>query len=1343
MKRLLLLLITLHSSLIILFPQAPQGFNYQAVARDTDGSLLATQTIDVKIGIRAGSESGTLVWEETHTVTTNEFGLFTLKIGDPVAEQGSGSVATFNEIAWNTGVYYLEVSIKTDTDFIPMGTSELLSVPFALFAEEGNEGPQGPQGLQGVQGPEGDTGPVGAQGEQGPIGPTGETGPQGPKGDKGDKGDMGEMGSQGPQGPKGDSGTGLINRGAWRDDSTYYDGNYVFDRSTDDPLINSMWIFQGTEPYTSSTQPYQDTDNWVEFEAPQGPEGPQGLPGPEGPKGDIGDTGPQGPVGPTGPTGPQGPQGNPGPQGETGPQGTQGDQGPQGPQGNPGIQGPQGIQGPIGPKGIDCWDLNGNGINDPEEDVNDDGLWNAEDCKGPEGNPATDDQDLELSGNTLSLTNDPTTVDLSGYLDNTDAQSLIMTGNVLTISGGGGMVDLSLFGDDDDANPENELNTNLVLNGSLLELTDPGGTLTADLGSLEEDADPDPTNELQDLSLSTNTLSLTKSGSTVDLSGYMDNTNYWVENGDTIYYLDGNVGIGTTSPQGKLEVQGDGLEVPDEPLFEVKRQDGQTVFAVYPEGVRIYVEESETKGTKGGFAIGGFNPATKDITNEYLRVTPDSVRVYVNDDGTKGTKGGFAIGGFSPLTKGTTNEYLRVSPDSVRVYVEKETTKGTKGGFAIGGIHPLKGNSEEYLRVTPDSVRVYINDELVKGTKGGFAIGGYHPLKGAGTEYFRVTDDSTRVFVRDSTAGFSISNIESGMAQNLMDLTVQNYFIGHESGKSNSTGNYNSFIGYQSGLQNTTGKNNIFLGYQSGYDNTTGIYNTFIGYRSGYKNQGGPDPDVDRLGSFNTFTGCKAGYSNTNGFFNSFFGNISGYANTTGSRNTFYGNNSGMRNTNGERNTFVGNASASFNLTGSDNTFVGAYSGYYNTIGNKNVFIGGYTGLGSTNITGQGNTYIGFDCGSNISSGKNNTAAGYQSGFNNQTGNFNVFLGNRAGYTETGSNKLYIANGAVNDSLLIYGEFDNKILNLNANVGIGTVSPGRQLEISNTGDAWLRIAADSDNDGGETGNAYLQFTTDNQAEDFDGLIYLENLQGDTKLHFDVENNLTMTIYNGRLGIGNTTPVTSLCNNATLASDGIKSSSIYGVNWRISDGGYAVGIENTATGGSGLLVDAGNHSGTGSTVAHFVSADNSLLYIREDGNVGIGTTTPGFTLEVIGTAAKTGGGSWSVSSDRRLKDIHGDYQKGLAEVLQLNPVAFNYKSGNARNLPDSEEYIGFVAQDVRDIFPEAVNEGKDGYLDFNMHAVNVALVNAIKEQQKMIESQQQEIDKLMEMVEKLMEINGER
>jgi trimeric autotransporter adhesin len=115
-----------------------------------------------------------------------------------------------------------------------------------------------------------------------------------------------------------------------------------------------------------------------------------------------------------------------------------------------------------------------------------------------------------------------------------------------------------------------------------------------------------------------------------------------------------------------------------------------------------------------------------------------------------------------------------------------------------------------------------------------------------------------------------------------------------------------------------------------------------------------------------------------------------------------------------------------------------------------------------------------------------------------------------------------------------------------------------------------------------------------------------------------------------------------------------------------------------------------------------------------GDVGIGTTTPSYLLEVNGSAGKPGCGSWSNSSDVRLKKITGDYSAGLNQVLGLRPVTFYYKDENPRSLPTDEEYIGFVAQEVQEIFPEAISEVPDGYLDFNMHPVNVAVVNAIKE-----------------------------
>ena len=123
---------------------------------------------------------------------------------------------------------------------------------------------------------------------------------------------------------------------------------------------------------------------------------------------------------------------------------------------------------------------------------------------------------------------------------------------------------------------------------------------------------------------------------------------------------------------------------------------------------------------------------------------------------------------------------------------------------------------------------------------------------------------------------------------------------------------------------------------------------------------------------------------------------------------------------------------------------------------------------------------------------------------------------------------------------------------------------------------------------------------------------------------------------------------------------------------------------------------------------------AMVVKKTSGNVDIGTASPDYKLEVNGSAGKLDGGSWSNSSDARLKDITGEYDRGLDAVISLKPVIFYYKEGNPRGLPTDEEYVGFVAQEVKDVFPKAVSEGKDGYLDFNMHPVNVAVVNAIKE-----------------------------
>jgi len=153
-----------------------------------------------------------------------------------------------------------------------------------------------------------------------------------------------------------------------------------------------------------------------------------------------------------------------------------------------------------------------------------------------------------------------------------------------------------------------------------------------------------------------------------------------------------------------------------------------------------------------------------------------------------------------------------------------------------------------------------------------------------------------------------------------------------------------------------------------------------------------------------------------------------------------------------------------------------------------------------------------------------------------------------------------------------------------------------------------------------------------------------------------------------------------------------------------------------------------HDATNNILKFDYEGNSDQLVLGSAGGVGIHTKDLGwYSLVVNGLAAKTAGGTtWLSISDGRLKDITGEYTRGLDAVTRLRPVTFYYKPDNPKGLPTDEENIGFIAQEVQEVFPEAVNEGPDGYLDFNMHPVNVALVNAVKELKAENEALREEI-----------------
>lgn len=174
--------------------QAPQKMTFQAVVRNASDALISNSNVGMRISILQGSASGTAVYIENHTPTTNINGLATLEVGG-----GAATTGVFSTIDWASGPYFL----KTETDpaggasYTITGTTQLLSVPYALYAANSGSSTPGPQGIQGIQGP---IGPIGPQGIQGPAGPTGSQGIQGSTGLAGPQGIQGPIGPQGPAG---------------------------------------------------------------------------------------------------------------------------------------------------------------------------------------------------------------------------------------------------------------------------------------------------------------------------------------------------------------------------------------------------------------------------------------------------------------------------------------------------------------------------------------------------------------------------------------------------------------------------------------------------------------------------------------------------------------------------------------------------------------------------------------------------------------------------------------------------------------------------------------------------------------------------------------------------------------------------------------------------------------------------------------------------------------------------------------------------------------------------------------------------------------------------------------
>jgi trimeric autotransporter adhesin len=389
----------------------------------------------------------------------------------------------------------------------------------------------------------------------------------------------------------------------------------------------------------------------------------------------------------------------------------------------------------------------------------------------------------------------------------------------------------------------------------------------------------------------------------------------------------------------------------------------------------------------------------------------------------------------------------------------------------------------------------------------------------------------------------------------------------------------------------------------------------------------------------------------------------------------------------GAYNTFVGNLSGTSNKTTTYNSFFGYESGFKNLNGSFNTFLGSLSG--SENTGGSYNTFAGYLSGQENTNGTFNTYFGFTTAVRNTTGKNNSFFGAAAGYFNTASNNSFFGRDA----------------GYNNRSGTGNTFVGFKSGINNTVgglNTFIGSVAGESNEEGDN-NTFIGFATG-------GL----NTSG--------RRNSGVGTYAGY--------------RTTTGSE----NSFFG---RLAGDKNTTGSGNTAIGhlagpSTGNLV---NSSAIGNKA--YVTTSNSLVLGSVTGvngaastiKVGIGTNAAAYLLHVNGVAAKPGGGSWAVASDKRLKRNIRPYTEGLSQIRTIAPVWYEY-NGKA-GLPVDKQYVGVIAQDMQKIAPYTIGEfsyqdstGKEErYLDYDANALTYMLVNAVKEQALMIDQLQSKVAQL--------------